>query len=168
MRIVVAILSASIVLGLTWLYQQTLAENQLPSIPTETSEVLSSYRLRIVATFAAGIDPFAEDVSKASSLKVSLLGENVISIDEPIPAGQPVDKTLELELREGESEFLVEMTPANSSDITPKAIHVELYEGNGRQPIHSQTIWAEGTETKLVGRVPFQVKGDPSSPQEEE
>ncbi|QDU75703.1 hypothetical protein Pan97_27380 [Bremerella volcania] len=168
MRIVVAILSAAIVLGLTWLYQQTLAENQLPVNSSQASEVRSSYRLRILATFDAGIDPFAEDVSKASSLNVSLLGESVLAIDEPIPAGQAVDTSLDLELREGTNEFLIEMTPASSSDITPKAIHVELYTGSGLQPLQTRTIWAEGTETKLVGRVPFQVEGLASSHQEDE
>lgn len=168
MRIVVAILSALFVLGLTWLYQQTLAENQLPAITSQPIEVRSTYRLKIGATFDAGIDPFAEDVSQASSLKVSLLGENVIAIDRPIPAGQAVDTSLDLNLRHGTNEFLIEMTPANTSDIVPKAIHVELYHGSSRQPVQSQTIWAEGTETKLVGRVLFQVDGDASLPREEE
>ncbi|MBA2115371.1 hypothetical protein [Bremerella alba] len=167
MRIVVAILSASIVLGLTWLYQQTLAENQLPVISSQPSEVLSTYRLRIVATFDAGIDLFAEDVSTASSLRVSLLGENVIVIDEPIAAGQAIDTNLDLKLRQGANEFLIEMTPTNAADLAPKAIHVELFQGNNRQPLQSQTIWAEGTETKLVGRVLFQVDADLSSTQEE-
>lgn len=168
MRIVVAILSASIVLGLTWLYQQTLAENQLPATPNEVREVRDTYRLRVVATFDAGVDPFAEDVSQAASLKVSLLGKSVLTVDKPIPAGEAVDTSLELDLREGMNEFLIEMTPANSSDINPKAIHIELYKGDDRQPQQSQTIWAEGTETKLVGRVPFKVGNDGSSTQEEE
>lgn len=166
MRIVVAILTASLVLGLTWLYQQTLAENQLPVIESETQEVHGTYRLRIVATFDAGVDPFAEDVSKASSLNVSLLGKPVLTIDEAIPAGQPTDTSLDLDLRSGTNEFLIEMTPANTSDITPKAVHVELYKGSDLQPIQSQTIWAAGTETKLVGRIPFDVDGDASSPKE--
>ncbi|PQO25725.1 hypothetical protein C5Y96_23220 [Blastopirellula marina] len=167
MRIVVAILTASLVLGLTWLYQQTLAENQMPAAETEAREVHGTYRLRIVATFDAGVDPFAEDVSKASSLSVSLLGRPVLSIDEPIPAGQPIDTTLDLDLRSGTNEFLIDMTPANSSDITPKAIHIELYQGSGLQPIESQTIWAAGTDTKLVGRVSFDVDSDASLPKEQ-
>jgi len=166
MRIVVAILSATIVLGLTWMYQQTLAENRLPTVAAEPVEVRDTYRLRVVATFDAGIDPFAEDVSAASSLKVSLLGEPVVAIDQPIPAGQPVDTSLELDLRQGINEFLIEMTPANSSDLVPKAIHVELYRGSALQPLESQTIWAEAAETKLVGRVPFEV--DAASAEEEE
>ena len=168
MRIVVAILSAAVVLGLTWLYQQTLAENRLPATSVEVSEVRSAYRLSVVATFDAGIDPFAEDVSKASSLKVSLLGETVLAIEKPIPAGQPTDTNLELNLRPGTNEFLIEMTPANTSELVPKAIHVELYQAGAVQPLESQTIWAEGTETKLVGRVPFQVDSGASSTKEEE
>ncbi len=166
MRIVVAILTASIVLGLTWLYQQTLAENQLPTAPSEAVEVRGEYRLRIVATFDAGVDPFAEDVSEAASMSVSLLGKSILSIDQPIAAGQPIDKQLELDLRGGTNEFLIEMTPANTADITPKAIHIELYKGSAAEPLQSKTIWAEGTETKLVGRVPFEVEA--VSSQEEE
>lgn len=168
MRVVVAILSAAIVLGLTWLYQQTLAENQLPVTPNEVAEVRGMYRLRIVATFDAGVDPFAEDVSKANSLHVSLLGESILAIANPIAAGEAIDTRLELDLRPGINEFLIEMTPANSSDITPKAIHVQLYHGDGIEPLQSQTIWAEGTETKLVGRVPFEVDERASSTKEEE
>lgn len=167
MRIVVAILTASLVLGLTWLYQQTLAENRLPATHDEAREVHDTYRLRIVATFDAGVDPFAEDVSAATSLSVSLLGKPVLTIDKPIPAGEPIDTSLDLDLRSGTNEFLIEMTPANSSDITPKAIHIELYRGSGLQPLQSQTIWATGTETKLVGRVPFEVDGDASSSKEQ-
>ncbi|MEW4565754.1 hypothetical protein AB1K70_24750 [Bremerella sp. JC770] len=168
MRIVVAILSASIVLGLTWIYQQTLAENQLPTVEAEPVEIRDTYRLRVVATFDAGIDPFAEDVSSAAALKVSLLGQSVVAIDQPIPAGQPVDTSVELDLRQGINEFLIEMTPANTSDLVPKAIHVELYRGSDLQPLESQTIWAEAAETKLVGRVPFQVNVAAASAEETE
>jgi len=168
MRIVVAILSASIILGLTWLYQQTLAVAELPEMPSPASEVRSTYRLKIAATFDAGVDPFAEDVSDASSLRVSLLGESIFAIDEPITAGKSIEKELDLQLRTGTNEFLIEMTPASTAEIVPRAIHIELYHGSGQEPIESHTIWADGTSSKLVGRVPFEVDADSSSFQEDE
>ncbi len=157
MRVVIATLSALIVLGATWLYQQTLAENQLPDRGSESERIAESYHLRITATFAAGIDPFAEDISDAASLTVSYEGESIYSVNQAIAAGEAVECDLELELRPGKNEFLVQMSPANASEAIPKAVQVELFRRGYDQPIETRTIWANANDSLVVGRVPFEV-----------
>lgn len=157
MRIVVATLSASLILGITWLYQQTLAENQLPSPDSEAERIAESYHLRITATFDAGVDPFAEDLSDAASLTVSYEGQPIYSVNRAIAAGEVAECDLELELRPGKNEFLVQMSPANASEAIPKAVQVELFRRGFDQAIESRTIWANANESLVVGRVPFEV-----------
>lgn len=157
MRIVIATLSAVLILGITWLYQQTLAENQLPVRNVEAERIAESYHLQITATFNAGIDPFAEDVSDAASLTVTYEGQPVYSVNQPIAAGEVIECDLELELRPGQNEFLVQMSPANASDSVPKAVQVELFRLGYDQAIESRTIWAGASESLVVGRVPFEV-----------
>lgn len=157
MRIVVATLTALIILGVTWLYQQTLAENQLPRHDSEAERIAESYHLQITATFDAGVDPFAEDVSDAASLSVSYEGQLIYSVNQAIAAGKVTECDLDLELRPGKNEFLVQMSPANVSAAIPKAVQVELFRRGSDQPIESRTIWASANESLVVGRVPFEV-----------
>lgn len=157
MRLVIATLCALIILGATWLYQQTLAENQLPANREVTERIAESYHLRITPTFAAGVDPFAENISEAASLTVSYEGKPIFTVDQPIAAGQASETDLELELRPGSNEFLIEMSPANASEAVPKAVHVELFRRGYDQPIQTRTIWATANDSLVLGRVPFDV-----------
>ena len=157
MRVVFAILSACFVLTGTWFYQQTLAENQMPAGPELAPLVIESYRLRITPTFAAGVDPFAEDVASATSLKVSHQGETLLTVNKPIAAGQLTEADLKIELRPGRNDLLVEMNPADPSSGVPRAVRVELLRGDNPQPIQAETIWAPANEGLVVGTVAFDV-----------
>lgn len=157
MRVVFAILSACIVLTGTWFYQQTLAEIQLPEAPEIAPLVTQDYRLRITPTFAAGVDPFAEDVSNATSLKISHQGTVLLTVNKPIAAGQLIEADLKIKLRPGLNDLLVEMSPADPSNGIPRAVHVELLQGDNPQPIEAETIWASANEGLVVGTVAFDV-----------
>ncbi|RCS53984.1 hypothetical protein DTL42_02155 [Bremerella cremea] len=157
MRIVVATFCALFILGFTWLYQQTLAENQLPERDSVSELIAESYHLRITATFDAGLDPFAEDVSEAASLSISYEGKAIFTENQAIPAGKVIECDLELEIPPGKNEFLVQMSPANAAEAIPKAVQVELFRRGFDQPLESRTIWAGANDSLVVGRVPFEV-----------
>ncbi|MEW4453479.1 hypothetical protein AB1L30_12460 [Bremerella sp. JC817] len=165
MRIVIAILSAAIVLLSTWLYQQTLAENQAPSEQPLQTIVNQEYRLRISATFDAGVDPFAEELAKAASLKVTYQGEELLVGNQPIPAGEVTEAEIDLELPTGRNEFLIEMSPSDSAALVPRAVHVQLFKGDGQQPLQTETLWAPPTDSLVVGTVGFEVKPSASNEQ---
>ena len=168
MRFLVAVLCAIAVLALTWLYQSTLADAPTLMRPEVIEETTATYRLKITSTFDAGVDPFAEEVEKATSLRVSLRGKEVFSLNRPIPAGETMESDVPLELQDGVNELLVEMTPADTLSQAPKAIHVELFENDLQQAKQSVTIWAPSGDSIVVGRVPFDVDIEASNRGEQE
>ncbi|CAE7440246.1 unnamed protein product, partial [Symbiodinium sp. CCMP2456] len=137
-------------------YMGMMRENVI-TIVQVIEETTATYRLKITSTFDAGVDPFAEEVENATSLRVSLRGKEVFSLNRPIPAGETMESDVPLELQDGVNELLVEMTPADTLSQAPKAIHVELFENDLQQAKQSVTIWAPSGDSIVVGRVPFDV-----------
>lgn len=158
MRVIVALLSAAAILAVTWIYQRTLADGTEASHGPPPVLVVVDYRIAITATFDAGLDPFAEEVDSRASLSVSYLGKSLLTVERPIPAGETIEADLEISLPTGRHEFLVEVSPANPSELKPKAVQVDLYRGGADQPIQTQVLWAESTESQVVGGVYFDVK----------
>lgn len=157
MRIIVALLSAAAILALTWVYQQTLADAPRTSVDHPQVQVTARYRIAITATFDAGVDPFAEVVDSATSLSLSHLGQPFFTVNRPVAAGETVETELEMALPPGRHEFLVEMSPANASELKPKAVQVALYRDDSDQPIQSQVLWADAQASLVVGSVFFDV-----------
>lgn len=159
MRVLVALLSAAAILAVTWVYQRTLADGPVASSEPPPPQIVAEYRIAVTATFDAGLDPFAEEVDSGTTLTVSHLGKVLLAVDRPIPAGETNQVELEMALPAGRHEFLIEMSPANPSELKPKAVQVELFRGGAAQPIQTQVLWADTTASRVVGGVTFDVHG---------
>lgn len=157
MRLVVALLCALAVLLLTWLYQQSLAPASLAAPSALPAASSFQYSLEVTATFDAGVDPFAENLDQATSLVVMHQGKVLHSVAQPIAAGETTRLALEVELTEGEHEFLVQIIPASPDLAVPRAVRVDLYRAEGLQPIASQVFWADASDSLVVGTIAFQI-----------
>ena len=142
LRIIGAILCWVLITGGLWFYMNNRSEPQ--RIEGEVIEKAEGeYRIELTTSFAAVPDPFALDVgdSPPASLELLINGNNVISVDRDMSAGEELTAEAPVGLVKGVNEFFVSASPPLESVRKAHAVRVRLY--YGAELVAERTLWSE-------------------------
>jgi len=153
MRLVVALLTSALILLASWLYLK--AAERPPALDPDAEGAASAPTLRIELelTFAAGPDPFSENLGDAPSLVVRSEGKTLLRIEEPVAAGQRLVIDDLTEFQAGRRELLIEATPQDPTSLAPRAVRVAVYRTDRDRPLTTEILWSEPSSSKVDGVV---------------
>ncbi|MFI4875775.1 MAG: hypothetical protein ACIALR_10575 [Blastopirellula sp. JB062] len=163
MRILIAILAATLALSLVKLYL-SLDEQRLGAAPqVETLEhATGTYRLEIEFSFDAGPDQFAADLENSTAVKVSFAGKTLYETADPLTAGEKIEIASIDQIALGENEFLLEAIPQTPGP--PLFAKAAIYSERQHEPIAERFVWAPAGAPALSGAISFSASSDASEP----
>ncbi|MGY8768575.1 MAG: hypothetical protein ACKVH8_09130 [Pirellulales bacterium] len=164
MRLLIACLAAVIAFGLVAIFIELTARPVETMAPIEIETSSEVFRVEVVLSFNAGADPFAENIDEANSLLVKLGDRVLFSGIDTINAGQAITISDVSNLTVGTNELHLEATPEDASQFVPRTAKISVYSSLQSDPIATQFLWADSTESKLSGNVRFGVSASPLKP----
>lgn len=153
MRLVAALLTSALILLASWLYLK--AAEAPPTLDSDTEGAASAPTLRIELelTFAAGPDPFAENLEDSPSLVLRSEGKTLLRMEEPITAGQRLVIEDLTGFQAGRRELLIEATPRDPTSPVPRAVRVAVYRTDRDRPLTTEILWSAPGSSKVDGVV---------------
>ena len=103
------------------------------------------FSLDITLTFDAGPDAFALDVNDAPSLLVLFRGNELIRETELVSAGEVVTVEKIDNVVNGQNEFFVQASPADSDSLLARALRIRIL--RDERVVSETTLWSEPGET---------------------
>ena len=114
-------------------------------VADEEVQAGGDFSLDITLTFDAGPDAFALDVNDAPSLLVLFRGNELIRETELVSAGEVVTVEKIDNVVNGQNEFFVQATPADSDALLARALRIRILRDG--QVISDSSLWSEPGET---------------------
>ncbi|PHS03229.1 MAG: hypothetical protein COA78_18640 [Blastopirellula sp.] len=155
MRLLIACIAAVVAFSSVVIYIELTARPVANNGPIEIETSTEVFRIEVVLSFNAGADLFAENTEEATSLLVKLGNRVLFSDTNTINAGQAIIISDVSNLTVGTNELHLEATPEDASQFVPRTAKIEVYSSWQSDPIATQLLWADATDTKLSGNVIF-------------
>ncbi|MEX0792813.1 MAG: hypothetical protein WD045_06725 [Pirellulaceae bacterium] len=153
MRLVVALFTSALILLASWLYLKAAERPPTLNLDSESSASAPTLRIELELTFAAGPDPFAENLDDAPSLVVSSEGKTLLRMEESIAAGQRLIIDDLAGFKAGPRELLIEATPQDPTSAAPRAVRVSVYRTDRDRPLTTEILWSAPGSSKVDGVV---------------
>lgn len=153
MRLVVALLTSALILLASWLYLKAAERPPTFNPLTDATASAPTLRIELELTFAAGPDPFAENLDDAPSLVVHSEGKTLLRVVEPVAAGQRLVIDDLTGFQAGRRELLIEATPQDPTSPAAMAVRVAVYRTDRDRPLTTEILWTDSGSSKVDGVV---------------
>ena len=160
----VVLLTVAVLGGTKWFIDSHQPVDDGPSL--QLIQAPGDFTVEVTLSFDAGPDEFSLDETDAPSLLLQLNGVEVLRRADTIPAEESPLRIQSVDgLVVGRNEFYLEVSPADTSSIQPRAVRVRVFKDG--TPIAKETLWPEPGDV-IQGTIALEVVSESEDESDDE